>query len=573
MKSALFIFMDKIKKSIAQIISKKIKVKQNEILESIEKPPNRIKADFALPCFRFSKKLKKNPETIALDIFSVFENVKKPFLKSVEPLGPYVNFYLDWQYLGGKILREVLKKKEKYGSAKKRKKILVEHTSANPDGPLHIGHFRNSVLGDSIARILKFSGNRVRTEFYVNDTGRQIAIAVMESMRTEKRLEGKPDWWVLNLYISGNRKIEKDPKLEKELRNIMLRYESGDKELLGAYSFIVDSCLEGHKETLKRIGIKIDNFVKESKFIFNGDVYKILDKIKKLPQGKIDGKRIWVDLKKAGIDREFTLTRSDGTTIYPARDLAYHKDKFSRARFNISIIGTDQKFYFKQLIETLKLLFPKKVKNYKVIFYEFLLLPTGSLSTRKGRFISVDELVDKVIERAREVVEEKMPHYNESLKNKIAEVVGVGALKYAMLKVSPEKTYTFNIEDILNFEGNTAPYIQYTYARACSILRKAGIKRYTYNAKLLEREEEISLLKKLSEFPRIVSDAAEQCRPHFIANYAYELSSLFNEFYQKVPVIHSQQDLKTTRLSLVKAVTIVLRNALGLLGIEAPERM
>lgn len=538
----------------------------------LEKPPKDIGADLALPCFAMAKKLKKNPKEIAKDLAKL---KPKGLVKEIKAAGPYVNFYADWESLGRLVLEKILKERERYGSGKEGRRVLVEHTSANPDGPLHLGHFRNSVIGDSLARVLKFSGNKVSTISWVNDTGRQIAIAVREFLnKKSKKPDRKPDWWILGLYLNGNKKMEKNPKIENEVKDIIRRFESGDRKLRSAFSFLTGECIKGHKETLSNLGISMDSFFKESRSLFDGSVNRILGRVRRLSEGKTDKGRVWVNLKRFGIEREFTLTREDGTTIYPARDLAFHQHKFSKAEKNINVIGTDQKFYFKQLVSTLGLLFPNKAKDYHVIFYEFLLLPGGTMSTRTGKFISIDDLVKKAVGLARKTVEKKMPDYSEREKKSIARAVGTGALKYAMIKVSPEKTYSFSIEDALSFEGDNAPYIQYTYARACSILRKGKIKTIPrFDASLLNDPRERAVIKLLGEFPDVVQRAERDFRPHYIANYAYSLATAFNEFYQKLQVLKASRHLRPGRLALVKTTKTVLGIALSLLGIEAPKRM
>ena len=566
---------DKLRNETISIISKAAKLTKEEAGNLLEKPPEGIDADIAFPCFVLARKLKADPKEIAETIGKKLK--PKGLIGEIEIAGPYVNLYADWDKVGDLVLKSILREKNRYGSGKKTKRrILIEHTSANPDGPIHLGHLRNMIIGDSLAKIMHFSGNSVRTESWLNDTGRQIAIAVMEYMLTKHRkpAKKKPDWWVLDLYLKGNKRLEADPSLEEDIKDIIRRFETGDKKLKGVFSRIVDECIKGHKQTMENLGIKIDNFFKESISLSSGSVNRILKKVEKLPEGRVDGKRIWVDLKKFNIEREFTLTREDGTTIYPARDLAFHEHKFSKADYNLNVIGTDQKFYFKQLNSALNLLFPKKTKNYHVVFYEFLLLPEGTMSTRAGRFVSMDDFIRDVLKEARKTVNKKMPRYPKKLKEKIAETVGIGALKYAMVKVSPEKTYSFSVKDTLNFEGDTAPYIQYTYARACSILRKGRIKNIgKFNAGLLKDKKEQSLLKALMNFPETVKDASRDYRPHYIANYASNLATLFNEFYQSLPVLKSEEETKKARLALVKATQNVLKNALSLLGINAPEVM
>jgi len=580
-------FAEKLKKDAAEIVSKAAGLDEKEVLGFLETPPEEIEADLAFPCFVLAKNLKKDPKTIAKEL--EVRILPKGMVAEIKAEGPYLNFYFDWKKLSDRVLKNVLKERERYGSGKKRKEsVLIEHTSANPDGPLHIGHFRNTVIGDSLARIFLFSGYKVKTEFFCNDTGKQIGIAVMEYMRNPEKGKKKPDWWVLDLYVKGNQELEKQTDKQKELEKIMMGFEKGNKSIRKLYRLISNSCLKGQKETLKRIGVHIDEYVHESSF-FGKKMDSLIEKIKTLSDSRTEGKRIWLDLRGFGIEREFTLTRSDGTTLYPLRDLAYHLEKLKKADTNLNVIGTDQKFYFRQLISALKLLVPEKVKNYHVIFYEFLLLPEGSMSTRRGKFVSLDELLDKATEEARKIVEKKMPDYSEALKKRISKAVGIGGLKYAMVKVSPEKTYSFGIGDVLKFEGNTAPYIQYTYARASSIMRKSGAKEAGFNGKFLEYPHEIRLVKKIMEFPEVVESACKDFRPHYIANYAYQLATVFNEFYQNIPVLNpvnkdlrnglgekgkkKSEQVKKARLALVEAARITIKNALTLLGIDVLEKM
>lgn len=559
--------VESIKSDIAAIISPKTKLKKDEIIRSLKTPPEGIEGDLAFPCYVLSKKLKKDPVAIAIELAQL---KPKGMIKSIEANGPYLNFHFNWKVLGKKILTEIIKKKQRYGLDKEKGSVLIEHTSANPDGPLHLGHFRNMVIGDSLARIIKFSGKRVKTEFYVNNTGRQISLAAWYYLNFKSKPKGKPDWWVYDLYFKCNQRLKKYPSIENEVKDMIIQFEKKDPKLIKTYNFIVDKAIAGHKETLKRLNIKIDNFAKESKYLFDGSVNKIIESLIRKRHAKKDGKRIWVDLKKFGIEREFVLTRSDGTTIYPARDLAYHLDKFSRADENINILGTDHKFYAKQLLSTLNYLVPKKLEKFNFLFYEFLLLPEGTMSTRLGKFVSVDEVIDKFIDSAKKTIQEKNPKYTKAFKEKIANIVGIGALKYAMIKVSPEKTYSFSVEDSLNFEGNTAPYIQYTHARASSILKKAKSAPKIDSSEL--DSSEMALLYKLMDFPDAAKKSASLQRPHFITNYAHELATLFNNFYHSHPVIKADKN-KGLRLALVKATKIVLSISLDLLGIEAPDKM
>ena len=571
---------EELRKQVCEVLFKAAGVDPLEADKTLEKPPEGIGADFAFPCFALARKQGRHPAQIAKEISTKAR--PSGLVKEVRAREAYVNFYADWGKLAELVVAGVLLGKDKYGSgSKKTEKVLVEHTSANPDGPLHLGHFRNTVIGDSLARIYAFCGYPVKTDFFFNTTGRQISIAALTYSKLGGRLpkgaEGpyaaKSDWQIYEFYRRGNAELERRKDMEEEVKGVMQRFEAGDSEARRMYAAVVGKALKGQKQTLAGLGVRIDNFVDEAEFIFSGKVRKILDEIRRrVDVGRCEGGRVWMDLKQFGIDREFTLTRSDGTTIYPARDLAYHEDKFSRADINVNVIGTDQRFYFRQLVSALSLLYPEKTRDYTVVFYEFLTLPEGTMSTRLGRFVSVDELLDRSFAVAMKAVEEKMPHYARKEKESIARAVGVGSLKYAMVKVSPEKTYAFSVEDALKFEGDNAPYIQYTHARASSILRKAKLKGTPKPGEYGDGKE-LALVRTMMEFPRVVSDAARDFRPHYVANYAYRLATQFSDFYQAVPVLKAPGGSRESRLALVKAAATVIRSALGLLGIEAPQRM
>lgn len=586
--------IDRFRKDVCKIAGDALEKPYNEIASLLEKPPEGVGADLALPCFFLSKERRADPKAIASEaVLKITENGKlKGQISRVEADGPYVNFYADWDALAPFLINEIKSLGGDFGKGIEKKKILIEHTSANPDGPLHLGHFRNTVIGDSIARILKFSGNSTKTISLVNDTGRQIAIAVREYLdnnsKSAKKPNKKSDWWILDLYLKGNQRLEKDKSIKEDVSKIIRKFEGGNKTLRKTFHKLTEECVNGHKQTMKNLGISIDNFDRESDLLFDGTVKTVLNRAKLLPCAKTEKKRLFMDLSKQGIEREFTLTREDGTTIYPARDLAFHYRKFSKAERNINIIGTDQKFYFKQLVIVLEKLFKKETKNYDIVFYEFLKLPEGSMSTRQGKFVAVDDAVDDALKMAKKVVTEKMPHYSNKEKESVAKAVGIGALKYAMIKVSPEKTYSFNMKDALSFDGNNAPYLQYTHARACSILRKATKKEILSKqaaGDYILTDPEIALLSHIGAFPAVVEKAAKDLRPHYIANYSYTLATKFNEFYEKCPVLKPGkaqrgteaedefESIRKVRLGLVDAARTVLENSLNLLGINAPDKM
>ncbi|MDH7507185.1 MAG: arginine--tRNA ligase, partial [Candidatus Thermoplasmatota archaeon] len=334
--------------------------------------------------------------------------------------------------------------------------------------------------------------------------------------------------------------------------------------------------LEGIKQSLKRINITIDKYIPESKFVKDKSVDFVVDELKKTRYCNIENGAYYLDLQSFGIkgrNTKFIFLRKDGTTLYATRDIAYHLWKAKKADLLVNILGEDHKLEAKQVEIALHLLGVKVIP--KVIFYSFISLPGGKMSTRKGRVVYLDDLIDECIKRAyNEVKKRRKKELSEKKMKEIAEKIGIGALRYNIIKVQPEKDIVFKWEEALNFEGNASPFIQYSHARACSILSKKQDKIKNYDTKLLKHYTELSLIKKLATFPIIINDACKDCSPHIITNYLFDVASSFNQFYRDCPVLpEKQKHLRVARLALVEATKIVLKNGLNLLGIIAPEEM
>ncbi len=484
-----------------------------------------------------------------------------------EIAGPgYDNFYLDYAKFAPDVLKKVMKEKKDYGRGENKGKVIVEHTSANPDGPLHIGHGRNAIIGDSIARILAFSGYAVSRELYVNDAGKQVALACWQYLRAPSKPKGKKDYWVLDLYLKANRHMENED-ISEELSDIMLAYEKKDKKTDSAVRLLVGSCIEGHEKTLKRLGIGFDSFAWESRFMREGSASRLISKIEKNEYAVSEGKMLALDLSKFGVEKALLVRRSDGTMLYSIRDLAYHIDKFKRAKHIVDVLGCDHKLHFIQLKHALGLL-GKDTSGMNVIHYEFISLPEGQMSTRKGKFIALDDLLDEAVARAKKEVDKRRKDLSEREKKAISEAVGLGAIRYFIAGTSPEKPITFEWNKALDFEQSSAPAIQYAYARACKILDKSG-KRET-KCKDLAKEEK-NLIRKISKFGGVVGSASSDLRDHYIAVYASELVSAFKKFYTSCRVIGSDEE--RFRCALVFSARQTLENCLGLLGIKPLKNM
>ncbi|EHQ34947.1 arginine--tRNA ligase [Methanoplanus limicola] len=516
--------------------------------------------------FALAKKRRENPAKIAGDITSEISGSLSKAGIEVKTTGPYINFIFGPEYTESVIARAVL---DGYGSLPvKNKRISIEHTSANPNGPLHVGHIRNTVIGDTLTRVLKKAGYRVEAEYYVNDMGRQIAIVSwgFETLGIEREEGEKGDHYVARVYVAANRSIEAKPEIKGEINHRMALIEQGDPETVRKFREAVLLCLDGMKETLLKMNAKHDRFIFESDFVKNGLMLNVLHRLEALPEAKSDGS-LSLDLSEFGFEKEYFLRRSDGTSVYAARDLAFHEwkgDNFDRV---IDVLGADHKLIGTQLQATMKLL-GDRVPD--IVFFEFVSLPEGSMSTRAGKFISADELIDKVREQAFEEVTVRRPELPEGERWDIARSVAAGAIRYDIIRVSQEKSTVFNWTEALDFEKQSAPYIQYAHARACSILDKAGDFEIIAKA---ESEQEIALAKHIALFPKVIDEISKELRPHILAIYARELADQFNTFYRFNPVLKAEGELRNSRLTLVKAAQNTLKEALETLGIDAVRSM
>ncbi len=547
--------------------------------------------DLAVPCFTMSKAMRKAPQAIADELAAAIQ--PSGLISAVTSTNGYLNFNIDPTAMVKGVLDEIVERGSDFGTMPASGiRVNVEHTSTNPTGPIHVGRARNPIIGDTLARCLKKCGHEVTTEYYVNDVGKQVVVLTWgvnnvsdedaEAEREEhartigqnEKERDKTDHRLVANYRVANKKLETEESVRNEISDMLRRFEAGDHEVIDTVRHTAEIMLSGLKETLGNINVTLDRYTWESGYIADGSARDVVERLKKSDYaGETEDGAWFVDLKDFGIqgkNTKFTFTRKDGTTLYTTRDLAYHLDKFTRADRVIDVLGEDQKLGSKQLCSALEILGNENMPE--PLFYAFVSLPEGKMSTRKGVVVYLDDLIDESVARAYEEIKSRRSDMSEDRMREIAKIVGVGAVRYNIVRVQPEKQFVFKWEEALNFDGNSGPYLQYVHARACSMLRKAGEFTHDTDPSKLTDPMEIKLVKVLSRYEEVLRAAGNGKRVHMLPAYGHELAVAFNQFYAAVSVLDAGPR-KDARLTLVECTKTVLADVLDCLGMGAPEEM
>ena len=547
--------------------------------------------DLAVPCFTMSKAMRKAPQAIADELAAAIQ--PSGLISAVTSTNGYLNFNIDPTAMVKGVLDEIVERGSDFGTMPASGiRVNVEHTSTNPTGPIHVGRARNPIIGDTLARCLKKCGHEVTTEYYVNDVGKQVVVLTWgvnnvsdedaEAEREEhartigqnEKERDKTDHRLVANYRVANKKLETEESVRNEISDMLRRFEAGDHEVIDTVRHTAEIMLSGLKETLGNINVTLDRYTWESGYIADGSARDVVERLKRSDYaGETEDGAWFVDLKDFGIqgkNTKFTFTRKDGTTLYTTRDLAYHLDKFTRADRVIDVLGEDQKLGSKQLCSALEILGNENMPE--PLFYAFVSLPEGKMSTRKGVVVYLDDLIDESVARAYEEIKSRRSDMSEDRMREIAKIVGVGAVRYNIIRVQPEKQFVFKWEEALNFDGNSGPYLQYVHARACSMLRKAGEFTHDTDPSKLTDPMEIKLVKVLSRYEEVLRAAGNGKRVHMLPAYGHELAVAFNQFYAAVSVLDAGPR-KDARLTLVECTKTVLADVLDCLGMGAPEEM
>jgi arginyl-tRNA synthetase len=558
----------------------------------IERPPADVDAVLASSvAFRLAGEVGAPPPEVAADVADAVDVAAYDYIGAVRTEGPYLNVYPTDRYFAETVERA---RDPSFGRLPDRDtSVVVEHTSANPTGPVHVGRARNPIIADALVRVLEFAGYDVETHYYVNDAGRQMAVFTWASETFDESdlpdpERDKPDYDLVRYYRKGNAYLEEADDeavadAEAEIEAIMQGLEAGDDAVYERVGTVVDRVLDGMVETLDRLPAEFDEFVKETRFMRDGSTDDVVDRLKDLDEAVREDGAWQLDLSAFGIDKEFVFLRSDGTTLYTTRDIAHHEWKFDNFDRAVTVIGEDHQLTFEQLGGALELL-GHDTDQLDQVFYSWVNLPGGEgMSTREGTGIDLDDLLDEAVDRAREEVHDRLGErvrdddLTDEDVERIARQVGVGAVRYDIVAKQPAKSITFEFERALDFEAQSAPYVQYVHARACGVVDEAASAGVdpagTVDPTLLDTPEERDLLGAIARFPAVVEEAAEELRPHVVATYTREFAEQFNAFYRECPVLDADAETRRARLALVGAARHTIGNALGLLGVAAPESM
>ncbi len=567
------------KTEISKKISKVIDIDDKEINSYLEIPKDETMGEYALPCFRLAKELRKSPQNIAEEIKEKLEIDNDSFIEKIENVGGYLNFYIKQDILVKNILEKVDTQKEKYGSSTigNGKNIVIDYSSPNIAKPFHVGHLRTTVIGAALYNIYKYLGYNVIGINHLGDWGTQFGkiIEGYKRWKDEYDIESDPINELTKIYVRINAACKEDETILEECRNTFKKLENGDEYCQQIWEKFRDLSLKEFQKVYDLLGSKFDSWNGEA--FYKDKCKEVIDKLEEKGVLKeSDGARI-VDLQEKGINTPCIIEKTNGSTTYATRDIAAILYRARTYNFDKAIYVTsyEQTLHFKQIFEVAKLLGldEKYTNNLIHVPFGMVHLKSGKISTRDGNIIKLEDLLNESIQRAKVIIEEKNPNLEN--KEDVAKKVGVGAVIFNDLSNSRIKDEIFDWDIILNFQGETGPYVQYTYVRTNSILSSID-KIPTYNEikveKLLDKHS-IKVLKTINQFNDVLINATEKNEPSFVARYLIELAQNFSSFYNENKIIVEDNDTKNARVYLTKIVGQVLKQGAELLGIEMPERM
>ena len=568
--------MKNFKQIIAKQISKTIEINAKELEGYIETPKDSKNGDYAFPCFRLAKELRKAPPAIASEIKEKLEPVEE--IEKVEVAGGYLNFFINKSTLAEEVLGEI-SKTEQYGNSivGEGKNIVIDYSAPNIAKPFHIGHLRSTVIGGALYNIYKYLGYNVTGVNHLGDYGTQFGklIEGYKMWGKEYDIEKDPINELTKIYIRINEACKNDEQILENCRNNFKKLEDGDSYCVEIWKKFRELSLQEFQKVYDLLGSKFDSWNGES--FYSDKMPEVIDLLQKT--GKLvesQGAKI-IDLEDKGINTPCIIEKSNGSTTYATRDLAAILYRARTYDFDKALYVTsyEQVLHFKQVFEVAKLLGldEKYTNGLEHVSFGMVLLPEGKMSTREGNIIKLEELLNEAISRAKEIIEQKNPDLEN--KKEVAKKVGIGAVIFNDMSASRIKDEVFDWNTILNFQGETGPYIQYTYVRTKSVLEKAGYLPKIENVKIdnLSDEYSMAILKLIYNFEDILIQVTDKNEPSILARYLIELAKAYSSFYNENKIIVDDKDVQDARIYLTYAVSQVLKQGANLLGIEMPEKM
>ena len=568
------------KEIISSQIAEITQIDLKELKNFIEEPKNTKNGDYAFPCFRLAKKLKKAPQVIASEIKekleSIIQNCKE--IDKVEVAGGYLNFYINKKVLINEVLKEI-EKNDDYGKSDlgHGKNIIVEYSSPNIAKPFHIGHLRTTLIGNALYKIYKYLGYNTTGINHLGDYGTQFGkmIEGYKMWGSEYNFEENPIDKMMDIYVRINNLCKEDENVLEKCRENFKLLENGDKYCVDLWNKFKDLSMVEFNKIYDILNVQFDSYKGEAFYSDKTDeVVEILNKKGKITES--EGAKI-VDLEDVGIKTPCIIQKSNGSTIYATRDLAAIMYRAKTYDFDkcLYVVAYEQNLHFRQIFEVAKYLVDKKYADgLQHVSYGMVSLPTGKMSTRLGNVVKIDDLLNGTIDKAKEIIEEKNTEIED--KYELAKKIGIGAVIFNTLSTTTIKDQIFDWDTALNFQGETGPYIQYTYVRTKSVLQKVGMevpKLIDIKIENIMDETSINILKLIYNFKDTLIQVTEKNEPSILARYLIDLAKAYSTFYNENKIIVDDKEIQNARVFLTNAVSKVLKQGANLLGIEMPEKM
>ncbi len=559
------------KNEVVKLLHENIELEREEIEKLVESPKDEKNGEFAFPCFSLAKKFKKAPNLIAKDIK---EKLNSDLFVSIENVNGYVNFKIKEEILLKDTIENVLKLKDDYGKTDigKNEKMVVEYSSVNIAKVMHVGHIRSAMIGNSISRILNFLNFDVVRVNHLGDYGTQFGkmIVAFKKWGDREVIEKNPVDELVKLYVRFHDEADKDDSLNDEARLWFLKLENNDSEAVELWQWMKDFSMVEFERVYKLLDVEFDSYAGES--FYSDKMPAVLKELREKNILKKDEGAEIVDLSEYNMPPSL-VTKSDGSSLYVTRDIAasiYRKKTYDFYK-NIYVVGSPQQLHFKQWMKIVELMGYDWAKDCVHVMFGTVSMPEGKMSTREGRVVKLEDVLLDAINRIKNIIAEKNPNLKN--KDEVAKEVGVGAVVFQELFNNRIKDYTFNSDKMLSTEGETGPYVQYTHARACSILKNNDVDVENIDYSLIKDENSMSLVRRINKFDEVVIESYQKYEPSIITRYVCNLAKTFNSFYNENRVLTDNKELTNARLALVKATKITIKNALYLLTIKAPEEL